>query len=140
MKLHADAQSALNTVTAYDVGYVEINAERYHQSILVIPEGAIQPSPVSTFNQLDPEFFSTLAMLSPELVILGTGRQQHFPHPRLMQALTEKRIGVESMTTAAAARTYNILMAEGRKVLAVFLIDPPLTEPSSGGSAPAPTF
>ena len=56
-----------------------------------------------------------------EMVLLGTGAAQRFPHPRLTAALTARRIGVEAMDTGAACRTYNILMAEGRKVLAALL-------------------
>jgi uncharacterized protein len=54
-------------------------------------------------------------------VLIGTGTRQRFPHPRLTRRLTDIRIGVEVMDTAAACRTYNILMSEGRRVVAVFL-------------------
>ena len=54
-------------------------------------------------------------------MLLGTGRRQRFPHPRLTAALAQAGIGLEVMDTAAACRTYNILMSEGRRVLAAFL-------------------
>jgi uncharacterized protein len=57
------------------------------------------------------------------VALLGTGSRQRFPHPRLSRALSEARIGLEVMTTAAACRTYNILMAEGRKVAAALLLE-----------------
>lgn len=126
MKLHADAASgALNTVTAYAPGWLEINAQRHTVSILVTPEEPVEPLPQRRFEELDEAFFEALAARSPELVLLGTGARQHFPHPRLTRGLLERRIGLDPMATEAAARTYNILMAEGRKVLAVFLIDFP---------------
>ncbi|MDH4182570.1 MAG: MTH938/NDUFAF3 family protein, partial [Betaproteobacteria bacterium] len=56
-----------------------------------------------------------------EVVLLGTGSRQHFPHPRLSRSLADARIGLEAMNTAAACRTYNILMAEGRKVAAALI-------------------
>ena len=63
--------------------------------------------------------------LEPEIVLLGTGDRQHFPHPRLLAPLTERRIGVEVMDTRAACRTFNILVAEGRRVAAALVIDRP---------------
>ncbi len=123
MKLHPDAQSSLNTVTAYGDTYIDINAQRFEKTVLVQPEGHVEILTLATFPEMDEPFFSKLAELQPELVILGTGNKQRFPHPKLTRALIEQRIGLESMTTAAAVRTYNILMAEGRKVLGAFLIE-----------------
>jgi uncharacterized protein len=60
--------------------------------------------------------------LEPEIVLLGTGRRQQFPHPRLTQALLEQGVGVEVMDTAAACRTYNVIMLEGRRVAAALLL------------------
>jgi uncharacterized protein len=123
MKLHPDAQSSLNTVTAYGETFIDINAQRFESSILVQPEGSIEALPQRAFPELDEPFFAKLAESQPELVILGTGKKQRFPHPKLTRSLIDQRIGLESMTTAAAVRTYNILMAEGRKVLGAFLIE-----------------
>ena len=123
MKLHPDAQTALNTITAHDEGFIEINAQRFEYSVFAMPEGEVQSLPARDFASLTEQVFLDLAALQPELVILGTGKKQHFPHPKLTKALLERRIGIESMSTAAAARTYNILMAEGRKVLGAFIIE-----------------
>jgi uncharacterized protein len=65
--------------------------------------------------------FDAVLAAEPEVVLLGTGARQRFAHPRLTAALIARRIGVESMDTGAACRTYNILMTEGRKVLAALL-------------------
>jgi uncharacterized protein len=59
----------------------------------------------------------------PEVVLLGTGTRQRFPHPRLSASLAAARVGFEVMDTQAACRTYNILVAEGRRALAVLLLD-----------------
>ncbi|CAG9180721.1 Mth938-like domain-containing protein [Cupriavidus respiraculi] len=123
MKLHADQPNALNTVTAYGPGYIEINMVRYTDSVLVMPEGEVQPWPVRRFEDLAAEHFEALLAQAPEVVLLGTGDRLRFPHPRLTAALSRKHIGVDAMDLQAACRTYNILMAEGRKVAAVLLVE-----------------
>ena len=75
----------------------------------------------ASFDALAAADFESLLEQRPELVVLGTGDRQRFPHPRLTAALTAVRIGVEAMDTRAACRTYNILMSEGRKVVAALL-------------------
>jgi uncharacterized protein len=70
---------------------------------------------------LSEDHFSRLVLLKPEMVLLGTGTKLRFPHPRLSRALVQARIGLDVMDTGAACRTYNILMAEGRGVLALLL-------------------
>jgi uncharacterized protein len=72
--------------------------------------------PVTSFEALTTENFEQIAATEPDVVILGTGAKQKFVHPRLTSSLTNDRIGVECMDNQAACRTYNILMAEGRKV------------------------
>jgi len=124
LKLHADPSQSLNTVTAYGPGYIEINAVRHERSLLVMPEGPIEPWPVDRFEDLTPEHFEALLDKGAEVVLLGTGDRLRFPHPRLTAALARRRIGVEAMDLQAACRTYNILMAEGRKVAAVLLLEP----------------
>ena len=121
MKLHAHAPTTLTTVTAYGPGYIEVNAQRHPHALLVQPESPAQPWAVADFDSLQPEHFEQIAALGPEVVLLGTGARQRFPHPRLLAALTRARIGVEAMDTGAACRTYNILMTEGRRVLAALL-------------------
>jgi uncharacterized protein len=89
----------------------------------VLPEAPVIPWPVSSFDQLSAEHFAMLIDAAPEVVVFGSGERLRFPHPRLTAALTAKRIGVETMDFKAACRTYNILMAEGRKVAAALLIE-----------------
>jgi uncharacterized protein len=118
-----DLAGALNTVTGYGAGYVEINLQRHVGSILVMPEAPVIPWPVASFEALTPEHFAMLVEPAPEVVIFGSGERLRFPHPRLTAALAAHRIGVETMDFKAACRTYNILMAEGRKVAAALLIE-----------------
>jgi uncharacterized protein len=122
LKLHADAPTALNTVNAYGPGFVEINKVRHTSHLLLTPE-RVGPWPVRGFEQLAPTDFEQFATLQAEVVLLGTGNRQRFPHPRLTRALATARIGFEVMDTAAACRTYNILMAEGRRVAAALLLE-----------------
>jgi len=121
MKLHPQAAGTLRTVTGYGPGWIEINAVRHEGALLVQPEADVVPWPVKAFDELTATDFEAIAALQPDLVLLGTGERQRFVHPRLIAALASRRIGLECMDTAAACRTYNILMTEGRRVLAALL-------------------
>jgi uncharacterized protein len=122
LKLHQDSHGTLNTVTGYGPDYVEINLQRHAGSIIVMPESPVIEWPVESFDALTPELFAMLLAPAPEVVVFGSGDKLRFPHPRLTAALTAQRIGVETMDFKAACRTYNILMAEGRRVAAALLI------------------
>ena len=121
MKLHADTPTSLNTVTGYGPGFIEVNKSRHPGHLLLVPDAPALAWQTAGFDALRPEDFDILLALHPDVVLLGTGRRQRFPHPRLTAALARAGIGVEVMDTAAACRTYNILMSEGRRVLAAFL-------------------
>ena len=120
MKLHASAPSALNTFTAYGEGYVMVNSQRFDANLIVLPERLL-PWSAGSFDSLKEEDFQVLLELNPEILLLGTGPKQRFPHPRLTRMLAARRIGVEAMDLQAACRTYNILMAEERRVAAALL-------------------
>jgi uncharacterized protein len=122
LKLHADQLTAHNTVTAYGPGFIEVNKQRHTSPLLLMPD-RLQAWPVADFEALAPDHFAALLPWQPELVLLGTGRSQRFPHPQLVRPLTEAGLGVEAMDSAAACRTYNILMAEGRRVAAAVLVE-----------------
>jgi uncharacterized protein len=123
MKLHADMPSPLNTVTAYGPDWIEINRRRFDGAVVVMPEGEVVAWSAQSFETLSAADFESLLARAPELVLLGTGQKQRFPHPRLTAPLTAAGVGVDVMNTHAACRTYNILMAEGRRVLAALLPD-----------------
>ena len=125
MKLHATSTQQYQPVTAYDENGIEINAKSYRSSLLVMPEMAPVDWPVSSFDALSIEDFAQIDAIDPDVVILGTGPRQRFIHPRLIAALTARRIGVETMDNPAACRTYNILMAEGRRVALALILDAP---------------
>lgn len=117
MKLHTTDTRAYQTITGYDESGVEINAVRHTRSLIVMPEVEPVDWPVETFDDLSADSFTPISAAEPDVVILGTGQRQRFIHPRLISALTSRQIGVECMNNHAACRTYNILMAEGRKVV-----------------------
>ncbi|MEW5881219.1 MAG: Mth938-like domain-containing protein [Pseudomonadota bacterium] len=123
MKLHQDPRTSLNTVTAYGPGFIEINAVRFTGNLIFSPERPASPWGPASFEALTASDFEALLALEPEVVLLGTGSRQRFPRPALYAALTRARIGVEVMDTPAACRTYNILTAEGRRVVAAVLQD-----------------
>jgi uncharacterized protein len=123
MKLHSDSTQQYQTVTGYDATGVEINAQRFNYSLLVMPETPPRPWNVTRFEDLQAAHFEQIAADAPDVVILGTGERQRFVHPRLIAALSARHIGVESMDSQAACRTYNVLMGEGRKVTLALILE-----------------
>jgi uncharacterized protein len=123
VKLHSDPQSSQNTITGYGIGYIEVNKTAYPHALIVQPDGDVMSWAVEDQAELSVEHFAKLAALKPELVIIGTGKQQLFLKPNLLQPLIQAKIGFEMMDSQAACRTYNILMSEGRKVLAAILLE-----------------
>ena len=122
MKLHSDNNEKDQTVTGYDAEGVEINAQRFNFSLIVLPEVAPRPWPVTRFEDLTVAHFEQIAADRPDVVVLGTGARQRFVHPKLVAGLAAMHIGVESMDSQAACRTYNVLMGEGRKVTLALII------------------
>lgn len=120
MKLHASAQTALNTFSGYGDDFVAINGERHATNVIVTPE-RIQPWNAGGFDALTAADFAVFAEMDLDVLLLGTGPRQRFPHPRITRALADRRIGLEVMDLQAACRTYNILMAEERRVAAALL-------------------
>lgn len=122
MKLHLSRDPHLKLFTGYGDGYVSVNGQRYEASLIVCPDRVLDAWAPRSFDALAEAHFAGLAALKTEIVLLGTGNVLRFPHPRLTQALALARIGFEVMDTYAAARTYNILVAEGRKVAAALIL------------------
>jgi uncharacterized protein len=120
VKLHAAAPSALNTFTGYGEGFVAVNGQRHESNLIVLPE-RLSPWSAASFDALTDADFAVFLDMRLDILLLGTGTTQRFPHPRLTKALAAKRIGVEAMDLRAACRTYNILMAEERRVAAALL-------------------
>jgi len=121
LKFQPDQLDGVNTVSTYVSPMIGVNGRPFDGSILVPWRGAVVAWPPATFDGLSREHFDALIAFAPELIIFGSGLKQRFAAPALIQALIARRIGVESMDTAAACRTFNVLVTEGRQVLGAFL-------------------
>lgn len=122
MKLHSEtALGSGHRITAYGAGFIAVNESTFTGTVLlggnVIATDLRERRP----DELNTATVSRLRDLEPELVIVGTGRRHVFPPSELFAPLTRDGVGVETMSTSAACRTYNILSAEGRKVVALLL-------------------
>jgi uncharacterized protein len=122
VKFHLQTPAGHNLFTGHGAGYVNVNAVRFTKSLLVTPERIIEDWPATDFASLDAGHFAQLIALKPDLVLLGTGPTLRFPHPALSSCLHAAHIGLEVMDNAAVCRTYNILLAEGRNVVAAVLL------------------
>jgi uncharacterized protein len=122
MKLQPDRIDTLS-VTSYGPGWVAIQGEKVQHSVLITSAGVREDWPCTRFEDLGPQHFEQLAKLDVELVIFGSGERLRFAKPEWLLALMNKRIGLETMDTQAACRTYNILAGEGRKVAVALLIE-----------------
>jgi uncharacterized protein len=122
MKFQPDKTDA-QTVRAFGPGWVDINGERIDRSIVIGSRGQRFDWPAASFDELGAHHFELLAGLQPELVVFGSGARFRFPRPEWLQSLFARRIGLETMDSAAACRTYNILAAEGRDVVLALLVE-----------------
>ena len=121
MKLQPD-QSDAQTISAHGPGWVGVAGEKITHSVIIGSRGqriAWAPS----YDDLDAQHFATLAELQVEVVIFGSGARIRFPKPAWLAPLAAARIGIETMDTAAACRTYNILAQEGRDVAVALLLE-----------------
>jgi uncharacterized protein len=142
VQLQHESNPALNTVTAYGPDYIEINEVAYRHAVYFGPEGEIHAWDIDTSADIDRKVLQKIVGLAtttadpmdflngaapkkpkdaPEILLIGTGLKHRLLPAAVTQPLLSLGIGVESMTTEAAARTYNILMTEGRRVVAALL-------------------
>jgi len=122
LKFQPDHLSGTNSITHHDGDGLRVNGVAFAHSVLVPWTGPVRPWPARTPLELTPTHFESVLELEPEVVIFGSGERIRFVSPALYRALIERRIGLETMDTAAACRTYNVLAAEGRRVVAAVLL------------------
>jgi uncharacterized protein len=122
MKFQPDTLDGVNQVTRLDASRVWVGSTPFTDSVLIPWLGEVLAWPPADFEALQAEHFERICALKPELVIFGSGPRIRFAAPALMRSLMERRIGVETMDTAAACRTYNVLVNEGRSVVAALLL------------------
>src|SRR5690606_29430089 len=101
-----------------------VNERRLERSFVLSPDTLVEDWPVDDVTALAPGDLQPLLDLEPELVLIGSGESQAFPPPATMAACLSRGIGLETMTNAAAARTFNVLASEGRRVVAGFVLHP----------------
>lgn len=142
MKFSLDEPEDVCIIRSYGSGYVKLRVPTYPEggvelsagdlkkedglqtvcrSIIVLPK-RIEAWAPDSFLELKQSHFQSLLKLEPEVVIVGTGEHPHLPLPSLMEPLLRQQVGVEFMDTPAACRTYNILVGEGRRVIAALLM------------------
>lgn len=122
MKFQQDAFA--HTITAAAPGWIAIGPERIEHHVLLHSSGTLERWGCLDFEDLSAQHFAPLVALKPELVLFGSGLRLRFPKPQWLRPLIEAGIGVETMDTAAACRTYNILGSEGRQIIAALLLEP----------------
>jgi uncharacterized protein len=122
LKLHLANLGDTKMFTAHGADHVMVNRVRYDHAIVVNAQEVREDWHIADFGALNESHFNYFLPFKPDVILIGTGTQQRFAHPRLYRALTDLGIGVEFMDTPAACRTYNILVAEDRKVIAAIML------------------
>lgn len=121
LKFHLTRPDGRNLFTGYGPGFVAINGAQHRSSIIVTADRVL-PWDITDPQAFTEAVFAGLAALPAEILLLGTGASLSFPHPHLTQPLRDAGIGLEVMDTAAACRTYNILLGENRRVAAALVV------------------
>ncbi|OYU42840.1 MAG: hypothetical protein CFE44_21725 [Burkholderiales bacterium PBB4] len=127
MKFQPDTLPGTNVITRHGPGELWVASTRFATSLLVPWTGTVLPWAPSLPAELTDAHFEALLALNPEVVIFGSGARLQFVKPALMRSLIDRRIGVETMDTPAACRTYNVLVSEGRNAVAALLLPPAST-------------
>jgi len=123
MPLAEDRITSRYSISAYTLNDITVNDKLYQQSLILSPEVLINPSPINCVDDLNEQTLQCVLDLNPDVVLLGTGEKQIFPEPKIFGLLGEKGIGLEVMNTGALCRTFNILVAEDRDVVAIIIQD-----------------
>ncbi len=121
MKFSLNTPGGVNLITHYRAGAVVVDGQTLTRSFVVAPDSLIEEWRPQTFAELTGQDLEEVVALEPEVALLGTGEKQQFLPPHLLAAFATRGIGLEVMTTAAACRTYNIIRAEDRRVVAAIV-------------------
>jgi len=122
MKFAQDSQDEGYVITAYDEDNITINGKAFASSLIITREKLQENWNLKHIDSLQPEHIDQILLLNPELIIIGTGKKLTFPAVATYSEIIKKGIGVDFMDTQAACRTYNILMSEGRDVVAGLIL------------------
>jgi uncharacterized protein len=121
MKFQPDSLPGTNAISRVDADAVWVNGQRFESGLLVPWRGDVRTWDAPDRAALLAAHFEQVLAMKPELVIFGSGARLAFVSPALYRCLIDARIGLETMDSAAACRTYNVLAAEGRSVVAALL-------------------
>lgn len=116
-----------NNITGMNDVSIKINGIDFYSSLVLTPTGEPTTIEATSPHELTEHFWQSIIAKSPEVVLIGTGDKQQFLAPTQLAPLYKAHIGAECMSSIAAARTYNVLMSEGRKVVAILLLPKPTT-------------
>ena len=122
MRFAQDNQDEGFVITGYDKGSVTINGKPFRQSLIITQTKLDENWGVASIESLHTEHISQVLSFKPELILIGTGDKLIFPAIEVYAGIIKQGIGVDFMDTGAACRTYNILMSEGRDVVAGLII------------------
>lgn len=109
-------------VVSVEAGKLRIGDKVYSSSLVVSAQEIVPDWPPTSLDELELAHFESLLLWRPELVLLGTGEISRMPSPKYLAWFNSKGMGFEAMTTAAACRTFNILLQEGRQVVAALIV------------------
>jgi len=123
MKFQPDFIS-VQSISGYGTGWISVGQDKVTSSVVLTSKGQRFGWDCARFEDLDLAHFEQLSALGTELVLFGSGSRLRFPRPEWLRPLIDKGIGLETMDTPAACRTYNILAGEGRQVAVALLIEP----------------
>ncbi len=122
MILTQDSNEALFRIRAYLQGAITINENTYQRSLIISAQELITDWRPQSLQELTPEDWASVLALNPEVILLRTGQHFKMPPVSLFCPIYEKKVGIESMDTGAACRTYTALASEGRRVVAALLL------------------
>jgi len=122
MKFAQDSQDEGYVITAYDEDNITINGKAFANSLIITRTKLDENWNLNNIDSLQSEHIEQILILNPELIIIGTGKKLTFPNVAIYSEVIKKGIGVDFMDTQAACRTYNILMSEGRDVVAGLIL------------------
>ncbi|TNC99626.1 MAG: hypothetical protein FD121_122 [Gallionellaceae bacterium] len=122
LALHLQTNTNQKLFTGHGADYIAINGQRFQQPMVVTADGVRSDWAPTDFDSLTSADFDYFLQMKPEVLLLGTGAKQRFARPELFSGLIRAGISIEFMDTPAACRTYNILVAEDRKVVAAVLL------------------
>ena len=121
MRFHQDSSSSSNLIRSYGRGEIKINDTAYHAAVIV-SSSAIEPGPaIAAIDELAAPHAAAILAHEPEVVLLGTGSRQSFPPPEFSATFLRAGVGFEVMDTGAACRTFNVLVSEQRRVVALLI-------------------